>query len=469
MTELFIEKAIKLHGDKYDYSKVEYNNAKSKVIIICKEHGEFLQCPTDHLSLNGCKKCGIETYSNKRKSNTYEFIKKAIEVHCDKYDYSKVEYIKSKEKVIIICIDHGEFLQTPTGHLSGKGCIKCATNINANKKNKTKNTFIEEAIKIHGDTYDYSKVEYINANSTVIIICKEHGEFELTPNKHLSRGDGCKLCGIEQSSIKQRSNKDDFIKKAILKHMDENNIIKYTYDKVIYINAKKKVIITCNDHGDYLQTPNNHLSGFGCITCRNNNSGNSQRLTKEEFIQKAQLIHVDKETGEPLYSYNKIIYKNNSTDILIYCKIHGYFTQRPANHLNGAICLKCSQKHFSKSQIQWLNLIQSLYKITIQHAENNGEYTIPATRYKADGYCKETNTIYEFHGDYWHGNPKRYNPEITNKTTHCTFGELYQKTLDKEILIKSMGYNLVTIWESDWIRLNKFIKQIQQKFRNKIN
>ena len=118
--------------------------------------------------------------------------------------------------------------------------------------------------------------------------------------------------------------------------------------------------------------------------------------------------------------------------------------------------------------IDWLNFISKKDKITIQHALNQGEYKIPNTRLKADGYCKETNTIYEFHGDYWHGNPFMYN---ANEETYFgkTFGELYEKTLKKELIIKDNGFNLITIWESDWIKLNNIVKIIQQKFLSKLN
>ena len=108
-----------------------------------------------------------------------------------------------------------------------------------------------------------------------------------------------------------------------------------------------------------------------------------------------------------------------------------------------------------------------LNNIYINHALNDGEFNIPNTRYKADGYCHETNTIYEFHGDYWHGNPKIYDSNRINKTCNITHGELYKKTLEKGNIIKDMGYNLVVMWELDWTKINKSIKTIQKKIRLK--
>jgi len=125
--EDFIKQAIEIHRDKYDYSKVNYINTETKVLIICKEHGEFEQTPHSHIGerANGCSKC-----SKKYSPNNNEFIKKAKKIHKDKYDYSKVEYKNSKEKIIIICKEHGEFEQVASSHLNGKGCRKCAYNNN---------------------------------------------------------------------------------------------------------------------------------------------------------------------------------------------------------------------------------------------------------------------------------------------------------------------------------------------------
>ena len=118
-TEEFIEKARKIHGGKYDYSKVEYINNRTKVHIICPEHGEFWQRAKEHLRGKGCKICG-----GNAKLTTEEFIEKAREIHSGKYDYSKVEYDGMEKKVCIICPEHGEFWQTPHNHLK-YGCFKC--------------------------------------------------------------------------------------------------------------------------------------------------------------------------------------------------------------------------------------------------------------------------------------------------------------------------------------------------------
>ncbi len=124
-TEEFVSRARRVHGDKYDYSLVKYLAARIPVKIICREHGEFEQKPTKHLSGYGCKSCGKLATANARRSNTEQFIAKAKRVHGDKYDYSLVSYEGVDLSVKIICRTHGEFEQQPHSHLSGSGCRKC--------------------------------------------------------------------------------------------------------------------------------------------------------------------------------------------------------------------------------------------------------------------------------------------------------------------------------------------------------
>lgn len=192
-TEDFIWKAKKVQGNIYDYSKSIYKNCKTKLVIICKKHGEFLQKPYHHLQGSGCPKCKNIVISNKLKSNTTKFIEKANKIHNNKYNYDQVNYINSSEKIIIICEKHGRFLQIPSGHLQGKGCPKCKNIIISNKLKLNTKEFIKRANKIHNHIYDYSKVTYIGNTNKVIIICKKHGEFLQTPGSHLN-GHGCPKC-----------------------------------------------------------------------------------------------------------------------------------------------------------------------------------------------------------------------------------------------------------------------------------
>lgn len=190
-TEEFIEKAKRMHGDKYDYSNVEYRKMSDKVCIICPEHGEFWQTPKEHLNGHGCSKCKMKKHWDSRgRIDKEDFIRRSKEVHGDKYDYSKVEYIDTQTKVCIICPEHGEFWQTPNNHLQGQGCKKCK---GLNKY--TTEEWVEKAKQVHGDKYDYSKVEYVSAKTKVCIICPEHGEFWQLPYAHI-KGQGCPSCDM---------------------------------------------------------------------------------------------------------------------------------------------------------------------------------------------------------------------------------------------------------------------------------
>ena len=291
----FINKAKEIHGDKYDYSKVEYINSDTKICIICPEHGEFWQIPYSHISGCGCPQCG-RIKSNKSKTlSLSEFIEKAKEIHGDKYDYSKVEYVTNRIKVCIICPEHGEFWQEPSSHLMGRGCSKCALNRKKNIFNLSTEEFIEKAKETHGDKYDYSKVEYVNAKTKICIICPEHGEFWQEPGSHMY-GCGCPECAIEKRQEKKRLSTEEFIEKA--KEVHGN---KYDYFQVDYNTAKDPVIIMCPTHGVFKQTPDAHLHGSGCPKCSNSISEPENKIY--DFIAndiKLEVIKRDRNAIKPM-------------------------------------------------------------------------------------------------------------------------------------------------------------------------
>jgi hypothetical protein len=153
-----------------------------------------------------------------------------------------------------------------------------------------------------------------------------------------------------------------------------------------------------------------------------------------------------------LYDYSKVEYKSAREKIIISCKTHDNFLQTPNDHLNGCGCQKCGLGNYSKICIEWLEKIMKNENIFIQHANNRGEVIIKINKklLKFDGFCKETNTVYEFMGDFFHGNPKLYNQNDINPLSKKTFGELYNETLKRLELIKNKGFNIITIWESDY-------------------
>lgn len=190
----YIQMSIEKHGKFYIYSKVKDAYISEKVCIICPEHGEFWISPNDHLNGKGCPHCYTKKLDDKNKI----FSDKGNKVHNNKYDYSKSEYEGTNKKVCIICPEHGEFWQTPSAHLKGKGCPKCGGTFK-----HTNETYIQKAISIHGVWYDYSKLNYTGANEKVCIICPEHGEFWQIARNHLS-GCGCPVCSQSGHELQVR-------------------------------------------------------------------------------------------------------------------------------------------------------------------------------------------------------------------------------------------------------------------------
>lgn len=180
----------KVHKYKYDYTEAVYINNKTKLCIHCPVHGTFWQEPGAHLKGQECPKCAIIG----GKLSTEEFIQRSQLVHGDKYDYSFVVYTGSKQKVEIICPIHGAFKQSAGDHLVGKGCIKCGLEATRNSKTTDYADAMRRAHEVHSDTYDYSLVRYEKLTAPVHIICKIHGAFTKTLDRHINNREGCPKC-----------------------------------------------------------------------------------------------------------------------------------------------------------------------------------------------------------------------------------------------------------------------------------
>lgn len=296
----FIEKAREIHGDKYDYSKVKYVNNSTKVEIVCPKHGSFWMTPKNHLGCKqGCRKCWIERnkfvkHSPKAYKDKESFIERARKVHGDKYDYSLVEYKGYATNVKIICPEHGIFEQMPTAHVTrGSGCPKCAAERLSRDHAKTTEKFILQALELHGDKFDYSRVNYINKETPVEIICPKHGSFFQKPKVHLmGSGCDCPMCAKERADEKMTKTTEEFIQQAQKTHGD-----RYDYSKTNYINVKNKVEIICKEHGPFLQWPTQHIDGRGCPACSYSSLEREIEVMLKEnhipFIPQANKSHLE--------------------------------------------------------------------------------------------------------------------------------------------------------------------------------
>lgn len=252
--EEFIKESIEVHGYRYDYSLVNYKNNKTKVSLICEDHGVFNQIPKDHLNGSNCPKCAKGSYDSS------EFIKKITDVHKNRYDYTNTIYKGSKEKISFICKScNNEIEMLPNNHLNGQGCKKCKL-----KKSLTydKDRFIKISKDKHGDKYNYDNINYINSKTKVKILCELHGYFLQEPSSHM-RGNGCKECASNKYKDLYRKTQEKFIEDSIRVHGNE-----YSYSMIEYVNSKNNVEIKCRKHGSFNQLPHNHLSGSGCPICK---------------------------------------------------------------------------------------------------------------------------------------------------------------------------------------------------------
>jgi len=353
-----------------------------------------------------------------------EFINKARAVHGDRYDYTLVNYVNSHTKIIILCKIHGKFIQQPNNHLNGCGCCKCGI-ISSKRCRLTDKFFVEKARIKHKNKYDYSLSKYIASNIKLKIICPEHGEWSQTPSNHL-RGAGCPKCKIQDQKLSYK----EFVEKANKIH---NN--KYTYDHGMVNNCKSNIKITCDLHGLFKQTIGTHLRGSGCPRCGKISHDIKISMTQEEFIKKANKIHHDE------YDYSLTRYIKGDKKINILCKKHGLFIKRANSHLRGEGCQKCIENKVSRLETLWLDSLNI----------ENRQYCIKIDNKKfiVDGYDPRSNTIYEFNGDFWHGNPSVYNLNDVNSVVNKTFGYLYDKTIKRENTLKSAGYNVIIKWETD--------------------
>lgn len=193
-TAQFIAQARAKHADKFDYSCVQYVNAKTHVSIRCPSHGSYEQLPDVHLVGTGCPRCRYQRMSRSRARPWSDVLSQFKETHGDRYDYRSVQYVNTTRKVTIVCRKHGPFQQRPYCHIQGHGCPRCKYDLLSEKQRLSLEEILDRFRQAHGDRYDYSQVVQVrNTSHKVTIVCKKHGDFEQTVASH-SSGSGCSAC-----------------------------------------------------------------------------------------------------------------------------------------------------------------------------------------------------------------------------------------------------------------------------------
>ncbi|MGX0939577.1 putative GIY-YIG superfamily endonuclease/Zn ribbon nucleic-acid-binding protein [Cupriavidus metallidurans] len=258
-----------------------------------------------------------------------DFLARALEVHGDRYDYSRAIYSGSNSKLTIVCRTHGPFEQTPSNHYKGKGCRACA-----GVQPYTLQSFVDRARSLHGDRYGYAEASLVNALTPLTIRCSVHGPFEQTPRRHLS-GSGCPKCAITLGADRQRGTADSFIAKAHSVHGE-----RYDYSRVAYAATHTKVVIVCPEHGPFEQTPAAHQRGAGCPAC-----AGVARLDTSSFVARARAIHGQR------FGYERTVYRSTASKLVVTCPKHGDFEIHASVHLRangGGGCRSCMAEHLSK-------------------------------------------------------------------------------------------------------------------------
>jgi hypothetical protein len=300
--------------------------------------------------------------------------------------------------------------------------------------------FIIRAIAKHGNKYLYDKAIYAGAYGYMDIFCIICNKFYSQRAANHLKGAGCRICARKIIRQTTALSLEEFITKARIIHGH-----KYIYDYVQYINAQSLVNIICVPCNElFLQTPAVHLSGSGHKKCALITVHQNNIKSLEQFIIEAETIH----KGKYDYSYIEK-YTHCLEGHPIFCKkCKEIFWQTPASHLAEKGCPRCAiGKQISNNETHWLDMLN------IPQEYRNKILFVDKRRFNVDGFDPDTDTIYEFYGDYWHGNPKVFDQNKIDRKTGKTYGELYAKTIARESALKTAGYTIISIWEKDWKEL----------------
>lgn len=370
-TEIFIERAKKIHGDTYSYSKSIYTKGSDKLIITCPIHGDFNQSPNNHCRGKGCSKCGDLRTAKIRTVSNSEILKRFEKVHGDLYDYSFVNYVNSNEKVKIRCRKHDLiFEQLAYNHIKGQGCPKCGGNY---RRDTTE--FLKDLLN---NKYDYSKSIYKSAKDKIEIICPEHGSFWQTPDNHISKNHGCPKCISIKSKIE--SEVYDFIKYNISTDVEfSNRKILSGKELDIYI-PELKTAIEYNGlywHSD-MRLPNDyHLKKT--VLCKEKNIKLIQIFGDEwmykQDIVKSRLLNIIGKTPNKLYARKCEIREVESKD-------SSNFLEQ--NHIQGKLGAKV------KLGLYYDNELVSL--MTFGNLRKNLGSTSKEGSYELLRFCNKLNT-----------------------------------------------------------------------------
>lgn len=314
--EKFMRAAKKLHGDKYDFTDIDYVNSITPIKLRCKLHNiSFTVLPTLFVKRkrSGCPVCRWMAVSNTQE----EFLRRARAVHGDTYLYDKVKYVAYKKRVIITCRKHGDFLQRPSNHVEGQGCMKCVNEAKRKRFGKVKVYSGEIAdlwLNKLQAKYPWLKFsEFSNPGVPCKVTCDKHGEMYVTAYSMLrSDGVACKYCARNMSEKKEK-----YLAKARELHGDQ-----YDYSKFDF--SENPATFICKKHGEFKQSRRGHIeTKIPCRECERER----RRMSKEEFLKRARDKFGD------YYDYSKTNFVDTRTNVKIICPKHGIFIKKAGDHI----------------------------------------------------------------------------------------------------------------------------------------
>jgi predicted nucleic acid-binding Zn-ribbon protein len=308
-------------------------------------------------------------------------------------------------------------------------------------KKKTQEQYVKDVKNTHGDAIEVLET-YVNAVSPILLKCNSCSREWSAKAHSVIEGNGCLTCSRNRMAINKRKTPEQYALEVKLVHGDTLEVIG-TYKTTIV-----KIEHRCTRCGHVWKAiPNSILAGVSCPPCSGVTGEGTAFKTQDKYEQDLNRVHGTsiKLLGE--YKGSKIRVKHLCT------KCDNIWMALPGSVLNGATCPNCYRGpiNYSKKAVAWLNEEAKIRGIHIRHAENDGEYRIPETKFYVDGYHDQTKTIFEFHGDCWHGNPTRYKPnERCHPFSKLTARQLYRRTVKRESIFRELGYTVITMWESDY-------------------
>jgi hypothetical protein len=370
----------------------------------------------------------------------------------NKYDYSKISWDgKTSSRVIVVCREHNyEWNTLVQNLLRGHGCKKCGSQKVSLAKNKSK-VFFEKAKDKFSGKFDYSNSKYTKLVEPFTTKCIKHNrEFTVKEARHHLESDwgGCPDCNKEYRSGQNHPlviPKCDFEKK--IREIHPENII---FDTSDYITLSSIIKVYCSKHDRKWESTGSNLlsAGRGCQICGYESTGDKLRKSIDTFINEANIIHNNK------YTYDNFIYVNNGTPSEVTCKSHGNFLIPPSVHLKGYGCPLCSNARSSKGEVEWIESIikENGYDIIYKGGKYNRQerFEFDSKKYFTDGFCKETKTVFEFLGCWYHGCPKCFHSEKVHSWNKKKMCDLYEEFIFRKKIFEKNGYNVEYIWECEW-------------------